>query len=231
METYGPWVLLLAPMATSSIKMVCFDVGGVLIKHRRTWEEGCAAAGLPVRAEAMTPEAAARRRETAAAYTCGQISDEQFCRDMSRLMGGAYTTEDVRKLHHHWLGPEYDGIATVIHRLTSVSRIDTGILSNTNAAHWTRMHKVNGKAAEFPTPAMLRHRHASHVLGMAKPDPRVFREFERRTDYRGAEILYFDDLPENAEAARAQGWVVELVDHLGDTAAQVEGALKKHAIF
>lgn len=218
-------------MRTNSIKMVCFDVGGVLIKHRRTWEEGCAAAGLPLRPEAMTPEAAAHRREMAAAYTCGKISDEQFNRDMSRLMGGVYSPEEIRKLHHFWLGPEYDGVAAVIHRLISVSTIDTGILSNTNAAHWSRMNKINGRTPEFPTPAMLRHRHASHVMGMAKPDPRIFRDFERRTDYRGAEILYFDDLKENAEVARAQGWVVELVDHLGDTAAQVEAALTRHGIF
>jgi FMN phosphatase YigB (HAD superfamily) len=215
---------------TSSIRMVCFDIGGVLVKHRRTWEEGCAAAGLPVRAGSVGPEKAAHRRELASAYTCGRIDDEHFCREMSRLMG-EYSPEDVRKIHHCWLGPEYDGVAAVIHRLTSINTIDTGVLSNTNQAHWGRMLKVNGKAAEFPTPTMLRHRHASHLLGMAKPDPRVFREFERRTDYRGAEILYFEDLPENAEVAKSQGWIVELIDHTGDTAAQLEAALARHGIF
>jgi FMN phosphatase YigB (HAD superfamily) len=211
--------------------MVCFDVGGVLVKHRRAWEEGCAAAGLSVRPGSLTPEMAAHRKELAAAYTCGRIDDRKFCAEMSRLMRGEYTPEEIRKIHHVWLGPEYDGIAAVIHRLISVSTIDTGVLSNTNEAHWARMNKVNGRPAEFPAPAMMRHRHASHLLGMMKPDPGVFREFERRTDYRGAEILYFEDLPENAEAARDQGWIVELIDHTGDTAAQVEGALKRHRIF
>lgn len=220
----------MAPM-NSSIKMVCFDVGGVLVKHRRTWEEGCAAAGLPVRPSSMGPEMAAHRKELAAAYTCGRIDDEKFCREMSRAMGGVYTPEEVRAVHHRWLGPEYDGVAAVIHRLTSVNTIDTGVLSNTNQAHWSRMMKVPGRTAEFPTPTMLRHRHASHLLGMSKPDPRVFREFERRTDYRGAEILYFEDLKENADVAREAGWVVELIDHMGDTAGQVEGALKRHGIF
>lgn len=211
--------------------MVCFDVGGVLIKHRRSWEDGCAAAGLPLRDGCQSSEMVAHRRELAAAHTCGKIGDDQFCRDMSRLMGGLYTPEEVRKVHHHWLGPEYDGVAAVVHRLISVSTIDTGILSNTNPSHWLRMQKINGRTAEFPTPAMLRHRHASHMLGMSKPDPRIFREFERRTDYRGSEILYFEDLPENAAVASAQGWIVELIDHTGDTASQLEAALQKHGIL
>jgi len=36
-------------VTTSGIRMVCFDLGGVLIKHCRTWREGCAAAGLRLR--------------------------------------------------------------------------------------------------------------------------------------------------------------------------------------
>jgi FMN phosphatase YigB (HAD superfamily) len=215
----------------SSIKMVCFDVGGVLVKHHRSWDSGCAAAGLPVRDGAMSPDMAAHRREVTAAYTTGRIDDGRFYGEMSRLMKGLYTPEEVRRVHHQWLGPEYDGVAAVIHRLISISTIDTGVLSNTNSSHWARMTRTEGRATEFPTPAMLRHRHASHLLGFAKPDPRAFREFERRTDYRGAEILYFEDLPENAEVARAQGWIVELIDHTGDTASQLEAALAKHRIL
>lgn len=218
-------------MPFNSIRIVCFDVGGVLVKHHRTWDAGCAAAGLPVRQGAMSPELTAHRREVTSAYTTGRIDCKGFYSEMSRLMGGLYTPEEVRTIHQHWLGPEYDGVAAVLHRLISVNWIDTGILSNTNPSHWARMNKTEIRPAEFPAPAMLRHRHASHLLGFAKPDPRAFREFERRTDYRGAEILYFEDLPENAEVARTQGWIVELIDHAGDTASQLEGALKKHGIF
>ncbi|MBX3375767.1 MAG: hypothetical protein KF678_02035 [Phycisphaeraceae bacterium] len=218
-------------MPSNSIRMVCFDVGGVLIKHHRTWDAGCTAAGLPVRDGAMSPDLAAHRREVTAAYTTGRIPCETFYAEMSRLMGGLYSADEVRRVHHHWLGPEYDGVAAVMHRLISVNWIDTGVLSNTNPAHWARMNKTEIRPAEFPSPAMLRHRHASHLLGFAKPDPRAFREFERRTDYRGAEILYFDDLVENVETARAQGWIVEHIDHTADTAAQIEAALTRHGIF
>lgn len=216
---------------SSTIRIVCFDVGGVLVKHHRTWDAGCAGAGLPVRPGSMSPEMAAHRREVTAAYTTGRIDDARFYSEMSRLMGGLYTPEEVRKIHHHWLGPEYDGVAAVLHRLISVSTIDTGILSNTNPSHWARMQKLDGRSAEFPAPAMLRHRHASHHLGFAKPDPRAFREFERRTDYRGQEVLYFDDLAENVEVAKVQSWIAELIDHSGDTASQIEKALVRHGVL
>ncbi len=218
-------------MPSNSIRIVCFDVGGVLVKHHRTWDSGCMAAGVPVRPGAMSPEMAAQRREVTTQYTTGRIDCSRFYSEMSRVMKGLYSPDEVRKIHHQWLGPEYDGVSAVLHRLISVNTIDTGILSNTNASHWARMNKTEVKPAEFPSPAMLRHRHASHLLGYAKPDPRAFREFERRTDYRGAEILYFEDLPENAEVAKGQGWIVELIDHTGDTASQLEAALVKHGIL
>jgi len=218
-------------MANNSIRIVCFDVGGVLVKHHRTWEAGCAAVGLPVRPGSIGPEMTAQRGGVTAAYPTGRIDETRFYADLSRLMGGLYTPDEIRKVHHHWLGPEYDGVAAVVHRLISVNTIDTGVLSNTNSAHWSRMTRTEGKPAEFPSPAMLRHRHASHLLGFAKPDPRAFREFERRTDYRGSEILYFEDLPENAEVAKSHGWNVELIDHTGDTALQIEAALGKYGIL
>src|SRR5688572_1701169 len=142
----------------SSIKMVCFDVGGVLVKHHRSWDAGCAAAGLPVREGAMSPEMVAHRREVTSAFTTGRVDEARFCAEMSRLMAGMYSPDEVRKVHYHWLGPEYDGIAAVIHRLISVNTIDTGVLSNTNPSHWSRMTRAEGRPAEFPSPAMLRHR-------------------------------------------------------------------------
>ena len=40
----------------SQVRIVCFDWGGVILRHCRSWQEGCAAAGLPVHPEVLTPE-------------------------------------------------------------------------------------------------------------------------------------------------------------------------------
>jgi FMN phosphatase YigB (HAD superfamily) len=46
----------------------------------------------------------------------------------------------------------------------------------------------------------------SHEVGLAKPDPAVFRLTERRLDAEPGEIVFLDDQQRHVEAARALGW-------------------------
>ncbi|MEO1535088.1 MAG: HAD-IA family hydrolase, partial [Planctomycetota bacterium] len=83
----------------------------------------------------------------------------------------------------------------------------------------------------FPVARLLEHRHASHLLGIAKPDAGIYARFESETGYDGSEILFFDDLAENIEAARERGWHAEQIDHTGDTAEQVARCLAAYGVF
>jgi FMN phosphatase YigB (HAD superfamily) len=211
--------------------MVCFDLGGVLVKHRRTWREGCAAAGLPVRDGAESEEMSRQRRLLAQLLTTGEIGEADFYRRMAETTGGLYTPEDIGRIHHAWLGPEYDGVGPVVQRLIDAARAETGVLSNTNAPHWARQAANGGRPPEFPTASLLRHRHASHLLGHMKPAPEIYAAFERLTGFAGAEILFLEDLPENLAAAAARGWTCELIDYTRETAGQIEGALEKYGLI
>src|SRR5262245_18666773 len=122
----------------STIRLVCFDVGGVLVRHCRTWREGCQAAGLPVHAEAEGLDLTLARKELARLLTTGKIEPEEFYRRMSATTRGLYSAEDVRRIHHAWLGPEYTGVGAVVRRLVAAARAQTGVLSNTNTPHWSR---------------------------------------------------------------------------------------------
>jgi 2-haloacid dehalogenase len=75
------------------------------------------------------------------------------------------------------------------------------------------------------------HRFASHLMRLEKPDPRVFAYVERETGYAAERILFFDDRVENVDAARAGGWMAELIDHTGDTAAQLFALLRRHRVI
>ncbi len=46
---YGFFTPTMSDMLEKRIRLVCFDLGGVVIRICRTWAEGCAAAGLEVR--------------------------------------------------------------------------------------------------------------------------------------------------------------------------------------
>jgi FMN phosphatase YigB (HAD superfamily) len=77
----------------------------------------------------------------------------------------------------------------------------------------------------------LQHRHASHLLGFAKPDIRIYRAFESATGHSGADILFFDDLKDNVRAARSAGWRAERIDPDNETVPQLRRWLRQHRVL
>lgn len=210
---------------------MCFDVGGVLVKHCRTWREGCLAAGLPIRAGAESSEMSLRRKEQAHLYTCGLIDEMTFYRNMAATTNGLYTIDEIHAIHHAWLGPEYDNVGPIVQRLVDARRVETGVLSNTNSAHWSRIERANGRTPQYPTASLLSNQHASYKLGMAKPMPQFYEAFESNTGYRAGDILFLEDLPDNAAVATARGWKVELIDYTQETAPQLEAVLMRYGFI
>lgn len=209
---------------TAPIKLVTFDWGGVILKHHRSWAESCGSAGIEVRAGHDRPELIMQRRALNLEFQCGRMKPEEFYPRMAGATGGLYTAAEVRRIHDAWLTEEYPGVDGLVRRLCGVAGVETALLSNTNECHWARMR-------DFPTASLLKHRHASHLLGHAKPGVEIFRAFERAVGFSGAEVLFFDDVVENVAAAVDLGWRAELIDYAGDTAGQVAGHLARYGVF
>ncbi|MCK6477478.1 MAG: HAD-IA family hydrolase [Phycisphaerales bacterium] len=203
----------------------------MIIRICRSWAEGCAAAGLDVRGDCSSPESIARRRVLSRAYETGRIGEAEFFDGMSETMGRLYTPDEVRAIHAAWLVGEYDGVGEIVDRLNQQAHLETALLSNTNASHWARQAAdPAGKLRHFPVAGRLRHRYASHLMGFAKPDKAIYVAFAESVKRRPEEILFFDDLADNIETARACGWNAEQIDYTGDTAAQVRGHLAKWGV-
>ncbi len=210
-----------------SRRLVAFDWGGVILRHCRSWREGCAAAGLTAHDEVLTEAHAARRRSLTRDFQRGLIDERAFLAGLHDANDGRYTLEELARIHVAWLLDEYEGVRDVIERLVATPGVETALLSNTNAAHWRRhLPGPGGREADYPTAGLLRHRHASHLLGLAKPDEAIYRAFERATGFSGPAIVYFDDLAENLESPMRLGWTCVHVDHEGDTAAQIRASLR-----
>jgi putative hydrolase of the HAD superfamily len=212
-------------MPNNDIRLVCFDIGGVLVRICRSWPEGCAAAGLPLRegAQAILDRELKSRRHLVRLYQTGKIQTEEYCLRVSETIEGKYTPREIRAIHDAWLKDEYQGLHDVIDAIHEAG-YETACLSNINAEHWARMEK-------FGAFMRLTHHYGSHLIGHHKPDEAIYRHLEQELDLKGHHILFFDDLSENIEAARTRDWRAVQIDHAQPTDIQIVRSLIEHHVI
>lgn len=190
-----------------SLRVVCFDLGGVLVDVCHTWDEAMAHAGMSPGACHRTPLS---RVEAFVQYQAGRLTDKEYLEKLSRSLG--LTIEEAALAHAHILRDEVADVLAVVEEVHEAGWA-TGCLSNTNALHWEEL--LSGR---FPAIASLHWPMASHLVRSAKPEPEIYAEFESVTGAKGREITYFDDVQEYVEAARCRGWIGIEVDPLIDRA-------------
>lgn len=220
-------------MSARAPAMVVFDLGGVVVRICRSWAEACAAAGIDHRPLPEDPPRREERRRLVRAYERGLISCGEFFAGVAAATGGLYTPDEVVRVHDAWILEEYRGIADLIARLRGAG-VTTGVLSNTNHRHWLQLTSGPGRPAKFPTPEQVDHPHASHLLGVAKPDRAVYEVFLARAGggrVAPGDVIFFDDLAENVRAAREAGWRAERVDPDACPAEQIEGVLRREGLL
>ncbi len=222
------------PIRSNSVHLVCFDLGGVLVRICRSWEEACARIGLDVRTSDAWERDLPARRAVTQQYGVGGIDGDSYARRISELMGGLYSPEEINRVHDAWTIEDYPGVADLLARLNAMG-VPTACLSNTNHGHWVRLtHEENGRTRpgppEFPVVRLIQHRYASHLMGLAKPDPAIYAAFERAMKVKPGSILFFDDLEENIAAARQAGWIARQIDYRTDTAPQIESHLREFGL-
>lgn len=218
---------------SGGIEVVCFDLGGVLLRICRSWEEACLRAGLPLRDGPVlrSPELVEARRAIKDDYETGGMACEDYVRAIAGATAGLYSAAEVRRIHDAWIIEDYPGARELVERLNRHAGITTACLSNTNRMHWRAGLGEEGGAPVSPAVTRVRRRFASHEVGLAKPDPRFYAHADGELGVAPARVLFFDDLGENTAAARARGWRAEQIDHTGDTAAQMRAHLASHGII
>lgn len=225
-------------MAAVPSRVVCFDLGGVLVRICQTWAEACGRAALSRNVEWLGSDTwIARRRQVGDRYQSGELECSEYFSELAALSEGLFTAIEFEQIHRAWTLDHYPGALEFVRALNASPGITTACLSNTNHAHWVRLIGADGKN-EYPAVAALQFQLASHLLGCGKPDARIyalayatFAEGTRSLAGSGAsplnpsDILFFDDLAENVAAARDAGWTAFQVDPRGDTVAQMRGFL------
>jgi len=209
-------------VTSSPVRLVCFDLGGVVIRICQSWGEACAAAGIPERDTELWQRTHTDRLRVLAEFQTGRIDAPAFAARLSEQVAGLYSPAEILGVHHAWLLDEYAGVAELIVRLHDAG-LDTAALSNTSHDHWVRI-------VAYTAVTRLHHLLASHLLGLHKPDPMIFRRLEQQLGYRAREIIFFDDTQENVVAADAVGWRAYLIDPEADTAQQIAAILREESV-
>ena len=210
----------------SQIDLVVFDLGRVLCRICDGWQHACAVAG--VRNAPMgeiSREAYAAIHAAMCAHEVGEADVDDFARVASPHLG--VSLQDFVTMHSAYtLGP-YDGTAALLDDLRAAS-IATACLSNTNANHWRFMNEPGPQRMPLEK---LDHRFASHLLGLRKPDERIYAHVEQATGVTPGRIVFFDDVEENVAVAERRGWQAHRIAVDVDPITQVRDHLRHHGVL
>lgn len=203
-------------------RVVCFDLGGVIVRICRSFAEAAERAELPLRGAGWLESEAAvlARRRIVFEYQRGALATADYFAELVPALGGHYTQGELARIHDAWLIDEYVGALELVEELVRLPDVVAACLSNTNERHWELLAPASGPA-HYPAVLALEHRFASHLLGLNKPEVGIFSEFQQQIGARASDIVFFDDTRENVEAARLQGWDAHLVDPARDTVLQM----------
>ncbi len=204
----------------SPIKVICFDIGGVLAHVNLTWAGAMRSAGLePTVAEGG-------RLEDCHAFIDfqnGLIPLEKYLLDLAE-----YLQIEPRlglEVHDGILDRPTEGTLEIVNSLIEYG-LKTACLSNTNQPHW----EVLTDPIRFPNIARLQLKRASQIYGVSKPDHKIYRLFESDAEAEPHQILFFEDNYANYQAALDCGWHCALIDPRAPQDKQIVNSLSKFGI-
>jgi putative hydrolase of the HAD superfamily len=175
-------------------KVLLFDLGGVLV------ENGGPGELLSLLGGSMEPGELRHRWVNSPAvgrFETGCSTGEEFAASFMEEWGLRLHPEEFLARFKAWVKAPYPGIPEVLAGLRG--RHSLACLSNPNAVHWEKVLQMDGLQPVLERPF------ASHLLGLMKPGPEVFAHVVRELSCRPEEIAFFDDGPENVEAAAKAG--------------------------
>lgn len=197
--------------------LICFDLGGILVKMAASWNESLTLAGLSeyCRDDLNVP---VHTFEPYNLHEVGRMSDADYLASLAAYLG-LPSSQDAYQAHLGFLYDPYPGTLELVNDIHKAG-LHTACLSNTEEWHWQKMI-----SALYPAVQAIQEQMASHILNARKPDTEIFLAASRRVSVEPNQVVYFDDVLSNVEGAQKAGWDAYLIDKTGDTAAQMRSIL------
>ena len=174
-------------------KLILFDLGGVLIEVRTETLRNFCSAGLN---DAAIWEIWLTC-DTVHEYESGKISEHEFALGVFKHFNSNMTAQAFLDSFAAWPVGFFPGAVDQLKRLKAKYRL--AYLSNSNPVHYARFQE------EWNLNTYFDDHFASHLMGLAKPDPKIFLAVLAAVPFKPSEILFIDDNRLNVEAAQALG--------------------------
>jgi FMN phosphatase YigB (HAD superfamily) len=158
-----------------AIRLVCFDLGGVLVRIARGWDDAWRRAGVDY--PFASAEAWARHHELMLRFETGDVDEPGYLTEAPAIIP-AMSPNAIVKVFDAWLLGMYPGAVELLDELSSRG-VKTACLSNTNARHWNTLSRIE----EYKPLERLDHRLASHELKVMKPNEGAYRKAEEATGF------------------------------------------------
>lgn len=207
-------------------RLICFDLGRVLIRICDNWQHACRVAGVPVPDYPLAAGERAMLHQKVGEYESGRLDVAGFSEAASGHL--KLTAQQMAAASAAYVIEPFAGAVELLDELHARG-LRTACLSNTIDTHWRMV--MNESGPFYPLMSRLQHRFASHLLGARKPDAVVYEHVERETGTSGDQILFFDDMTDNIAAAHARGWQAELITREPHPVDQVRGHLGRMGII
>jgi putative hydrolase of the HAD superfamily len=183
-------------LSSSCADALLFDLGRVVLdidfsKALACWaaHAGCAPADIAARFV---------REESYRQHEIGKIDDAAYFEDLRRSLGIGISDVQFLEGWNAIFAGEMPGIASLLARANK--RLPLYAFSNTNRPHVAHFSKAYADVLSH-----FREMFLSSTIGLRKPDAAAYDHVVKAIGVPASRIVFFDDLAENIEGARACG--------------------------
>jgi len=202
--------MTLASVSPGSADALLFDLGRVVLdidfgKALACWADhaGCAPAELALRFV---------REESYRHHEIGRIEDAAYFDSLRATLGIDISDAQFLEGWNAIFAGEMPGIAPLLAR--AAQRLPVYAFSNTNRPHVEYFSKAYASVLGH-----FREMFLSSTIGLRKPDAAAYDHVVKAIGVPASRIVFFDDLAENIEGARARGLIGIHVTSADDVAS------------